>query len=198
MSVVLDVLMSTMVAAFVLLQGLRLNFMVIDNRDAATAQTNVQQSLVDAVAYIESDFRRIGYGLTDPKLAIAIADSDRIRFRADIDLDGDIDSVQWRLGPPLGLTGNPNIRHLFRKVNNGAEEPTANGVTNFKLKYLTVDGAPTSTLSQVWIIETILAVESPYKTRDQVKMDETYEEMGYATSFWKQTRLATRNIKRHG
>jgi translation elongation factor EF-1beta len=198
MSVIIDILTSTMIGAFLILQGLRLNFMVVDSRDAATAQTNVQQSLVDAVAYIESDFRKIGFGLVDPKLAIAVADSERLVFRADIDADGDIDSVQWRLGSPLGRTGNPNIRELYRSVNNGTELPTANGITSFKLKYLTVDGVPTSVLSQIWIIETVVAVESPYKIRDQVRMDETYEQMGYATSFWKQTRLATRNIKRHG
>jgi translation elongation factor EF-1beta len=198
MSIIIDLLMSCIVGAFIILQALHLNFMVVDNRDAATAQTNVQQSLVDAVNYIESDFRKIGYGLVEPKFAIAVAESSRIVFRADIDQNGAIDSVQWRLGPPLGLTGNPRICELYRKVNNGPEVPTAFGVTSFKLKYLTADGAPTSVLTQIWIIETVLAIESPYKTQDQVRMDESYQEMGYATSFWKQTRLATRNIKRHG
>jgi len=48
-----------------------------------------------------------------------------------------------------------------------------------------------------WIIETTLKVESPYKVQNQVNQEQSYADMGYAAAFWRQTRLASRNIKRH-
>jgi len=53
-------------------------------------------------------------------------------------------------------------------------------------------------MGAIYIIETTLQVESPYRVQDQVITDQSYEDMGYATAFWRQTRLASRNIKRHG
>ena len=50
----------------------------------------------------------------------------------------------------------------------------------------------------IHIIELTLQVESPYKVQDQVITDLSYEDMGYAVAFWRQTRLASRNIRRHG
>ena len=44
------------------------------------------------------------------------------------------------------------------------------------------------------MIEIALRVESPYKVQDAVNTDNTQ----YAAAFWRQTRLSSRNIKRHG
>jgi hypothetical protein len=186
-----------MIAGFVLLMGLRLNAGIVGSTDSSMANLNVQESMVDIVKTIEYDFRKMGYGLADPKFAIALADTDHLRFRADMDRDGDIDSVDWYTGPPLTSYANPNVRVLYRRVNMGTPVGAALGVTQFRLRYLTQDGVPTAVLSQMWIIETTLRVESPYRVPDQINTEQSYDEMGYAAAFWRQTRLASRNIKRH-
>ena len=197
MSVVLDLVASLLIAGFVLLMGLRLNENIVGSSDASKANLNVQESMVEVVRSIEYDFWKMGYGLMDPKLAIAIADSDHLRFRADMNRDGTIDSVDWYVGPMLTNLPNPHTRVLYRRYNMGTPIPAGLGIAQFKLRYLTEDGAETSVKSQIWIIETTLKIESPYKVQDQVQVDQGYDQMGYAAAFWRQTRLASRNIKRH-
>jgi hypothetical protein len=197
MSVMMDLIGSVVLAAFVIMMGLRLNANIVGSTDASKANLNVQESMVDVVRSIEYDFRKMGYGLTDPKFAIALAESTRLRFRADMDRDGTIDSVEWYVGPVLSHLPNPHTRVLYRKVNGGTPVGAGLGVTDFRLRYLTADGKPTTVLSQMWIIETTLRIESPYRVQDQVLTDQSYEDMGYAAAFWRQTRLASRNIKRH-
>jgi len=198
MSIVLDLIGSIVIASFVILMGLRLNQSISGNADASKANLNVQESLVDIVRTIEYDFRKIGYNVPDPQNSIVVNDSNRIVFRADMNRDGVIDTVEWYVTNPIGGFPNPNIRKLYRRVNGSPEVGAALGVTQFKLKYLNQDGGLAAFKSQIWIIEMTLKVESPYKVQDAVIVDQTYQEMGYAAAFWRQTRLASRNIKRHG
>ncbi|MBM2839516.1 MAG: hypothetical protein HW412_44 [Bacteroidetes bacterium] len=115
-----------------------------------------------------------------------------------------IDSVEWWVGPPITSMPNPKIRALFRRVSGGSAVAAPGlGVTEFGMVYRDVDGAlvsatypvPAGLLSRIWIIETTLKVESPYKVADQVM---GYDKMVNAAAFWRQTRLASRNLKRHG
>ena len=195
MSVMLDLIGSIVISSYVILMGLQLNANIAGSSDATKANLNVQESLVDIVRSIESDFRKIGYNVADPKTSIAIMQSNHLRFRGDIDNDGAVDSVDWYVGAPLTTLPNDSIRILYRQVNNGTPVGTALGVTEFKLAYLTEAGKVATVPSQVWIIETTLRVESPYTVADQIK---GYEAMDYAKGFWRQTRLASRNVKRHG
>ena len=195
MSVMLDLIGSIVISAYVILMGLQLNQSIAGSFDASKANLNVQESLVDIVRSIESDFRKIGYNVADPKTSIAVMQPTYLRFRGDIDNDGVVDSVSWYVGAPLTTLANDSIRVLYRQVNDETPVGTALGVTEVRLAYLTEAGKVTTVPSQVWIIETTLRVESPYTVADQVK---GYEEMDYAKGFWRQTRLASRNIKRHG
>ena len=206
MSILMDLIGSIVIASLVMLMGLRFNQTIVEASHASKAGLNVQEALVDIVQSIEYDFRKIGYGLTNPKFAIVVADSEHIQFRADmVDAagkprpDGVIDVIDWYVGPKVHKFPNDSVRTLYRQVNGGTPVGAAGlGVTQFKLKYLNQDGQPTTVLSQIWIIETTLRVESIYKVQDQVKRDQDYASMGFAAAFWRQTRLASRNIKRHG
>ena len=206
MSVVLDLVGSIVIAAFVILTGLKFNETIVGASHASKAGLNVQESLVDIVQSIEYDFRKIGYGVSNPGGSITIADSNHLQFRADmVDGSGDphpdgiVDVVDWYVGPPLHKFPNDSVRVLYRQVNGGTPVGAAGlGVTQFKLRYLDQDGQPTNVLSRIWIIETTLRVESIYKVQDQVIRDQDYASMGFAAAFWRQTRLASRNIKRHG
>ncbi|HET6273400.1 MAG TPA: hypothetical protein VFG32_10495 [Bacteroidota bacterium] len=207
MSVILDLIWSTLIAAFVILLGLRLNASIAGSADASKASLNVQESLVDIVQTIEYDFRKIAYRIADPSAAIIVADSSRLTFLSDIDNNGTIDTVSWYAGPKLTSMANPNIRGLFRSVSGeGAVAAPGLGVTEFHLKYLDQDGVeisssyplPIADLRRIWIIETTMMIESPYKVQDQLNPEMSYADMGYAAAFWRQTRLASRNIRRHG
>ena len=198
MSIILDLIGSVVIAAFVILIGLRLNQTIAGNADSSSANVNVQESMVDIVRSIEYDFRKIGYGVPEDQNAIIDTGLTSITFKSDIDNDGTLDVVEWDTGPPSTGVPNDSVRVLYRRVNGGTPVGAALGVTGFHLKYLNQDGAPAQSLGSIYIIETTLQVESPYKVQDQVITDQRYEDMGYAVAFWRQTRLASRNIKRHG
>ena len=200
MSIMLDLIGSVIIAGFVILMGLRLNETVSGSADASMAGLNVQQSMADIVQDLESDFRKIGYNIPDPRLSIAIADTGHIKFFSDLYKTGTIDSVEWFTGPVLTTLPNPNIRVLFRKFNTDDALGAAGlGVTQFYLRYFNAKGdtiypLDASRYSQIWTIELSLRVESPYKVEDAVNPENSQ----FAATYWRQTRLSSRNIKRHG
>jgi hypothetical protein len=196
MSIVIDLLGSIMIAAAVILFGLRLNENISDHLQTSMATLNVQEGLVESIRTIETDFRKIGYGLVDPKTAVEVSQPGHIRFKADIDRNGSIDRVSWQL-VQLPVVGTDTMRVLYRQVNTDLPLLIATDVQDFRLRYLRQDGLPadTSVKSQIWIIETTLRVKSPYKVADMVKGN---AQMTEVEGFWRQTRLASRNLKRHG
>jgi hypothetical protein len=198
MSVILDLIGSVVIAGFVTLIGLQINQTIAGNSDASTAIVNVQEAMVDIVQSIEYDFRKMGYGVPEGVTALVDTGATRISFRTDIDNNGTVDVVEWYTGPVITGFPNPNIRVLYRRVNGGKPVGAALGVTNFTMRYLNQDGGPPVSIPAIAIIEVTLQVESPYKVQDQIITDQSYEDMGYAVAFWRQTRLASRNIKRHG
>ena len=203
MAAILDLVGSFMIAGFVLMMGLRLNANVANSNDSYKADVVVQESLVSLVQSVEFDFRKMGYGVQDPTTVLRQADSTHIKFLSDVNNDGIVDTVDWYLGGPIVSTPNPNDRVLFRKVSS----PTAGvstlvgslpGVTKFFMKYLDQDGQPVEVISQIWIVETTMRVESPWKVQDREVVDQSYGLWGYSAAFWRQTRLASRNLRRHG
>jgi hypothetical protein len=205
MSVILDLIGSVMIAGFVIMIGLRLNETIAGNADSSKANVNVQESMVEIVRSLEYDFRKIGYGVPETEWAIVDTGSTYIKFLSDLQNpsgeaipDGLVDTVEWYTGAPLiGKLENDSVRVLYRRINGGTPIGAALGVTKFHLRYLDQDGGTPASLGAIFIIETTLQVESPYKVMDQMRPDD-YEAWGFATAFWRQTRLASRNIKRHG
>jgi hypothetical protein len=118
-----------------------------------------------------------------------------------MDRNGTVDSVEWYVGnATLKVTGNGNVRdslyvrNLYRKYNNGTALLAAVNVTQFNLKFLDQDGVATTILTNIAMIESTIAISSPFKVVDQVNPDRT----AYATTIWRQGRTSTRNTKRHG
>jgi hypothetical protein len=200
MSVMLDLIGSVVIAGFVILMGLRLNETISGSADASMAGLNVQESMSDIVSDLESDFRKIGYNIPDPRTSIAIADTAHIKFYADLYHQSRIDSVEWFTGPVLTTLPNPNIRVLFRKYNaDDALGAAGLGVTQFYLRYFnstgdTIHPWETTRYSEIWTVEISLRVESPYKVQDAVNPDNSQ----FAAAYWRQTRLSSRNLSRHG
>ncbi len=203
MAVILDLVGSIVIAGFVMMMGMRMNSTMVNSRDSFTADVTVQQNMVSLVQSIEFDFRKMGYRVDDPTMVIRIADSSHIRFIGDVDDDGVIDTVDWSIGGPATSTPNPNDKMLLRTVSpsatmGGAAVIGIPGITEFKLRYLNQEGKPAITLGQIWLVETTIRLESPWKTQNRDVLDQSYDDWGYSAAFWRQTRLASRNLKRHG
>lgn len=194
MSIILDLFGSAIIGGYVILIGMRMLATMGDTIVASGTTVSTQESMVDAIATMESDFRKIGYGVTEAKNSIAIADSNRIRFRADMNRDGSVDSVEWYLGPRLAKFTDRSVHYLFRRYNGGQPMIAAANVVYFRLRYLDQTGNPTAFTTNIAMIETTLELSSQYKVVDQVNPDS----LVYAKTMWRQTRLASRNLTRHG
>jgi hypothetical protein len=196
MSIMLDLIGSVIIGAYVLLMGMRLNSNIGDHVQLSMVTLNLQEGLVDAVRTMESDFRKIGYGALDPRTALEITQSDHIRFKADINRDGMIERVDWAWEKRVGATGDTTME-LTRQVSGEPPMMVLSDVTSFRLEYLTETGEPADTAAkgQIQVIQTALKIRSPYKVADLIKGS---EEMKEVEGFWRQTRLASRNLKRHG
>lgn len=202
MGVVLDLIGSSMFATLVLLMGLELNMNIANGGNSYRADVVVQEGLVSIVEAVEYDFRKMGYNVSDPTQVILRADSDHVSFLSDLDDNNSIDTVDWYVGRSITSSPNPNDHLLYRQVIKPGVGMSlvgsAPGVTKFGLRYLDQDGHPTAIKSQIWIIETTIRVESPWKVQDASILNQRYEDWGYSAAFWRQTRLAGRNLRRHG
>lgn len=204
MAVLLDLIGSMTIAGFVLLMGLRLNMNIANSDTSYRSDVIVQENLVSLVQSIEYDFRKMGYLVEDPTTVVLRADSNHVRFLGDVNHDNWIDTVDWYVGPPIVSTPNPKDKMLYRRM--GSTRPFSTpqiigslpGVVLFNLRYLDQTGSPTPWKSNIWIVETSLRVESPYKVQDRMVSDQLYDNWSYSAAFWRQTRLASRNLKRHG
>jgi hypothetical protein len=201
MANLLDLIGSFILAGFVMLMGLRLNANIAESNNSYKVDVVVQESLVSLVQAIEFDFRKMGFGVEDPTTVIQRADSTHITFLSDVDNDGVVDTLEWYLGGPITSTPNPNDRILYRRLGTASGSNLVGslpGVTTFSMKYLNQEGQQTLIFGQIWIVETTLRVESPWKVQDREVLDQGYGLWGYSAAFWRQTRLASRNLRRHG
>lgn len=202
MGTVFELVGSIILAGLVMVIGLGLNVDVINGSDSYRADVLVEEGLVSIVQAVEYDFRKMGYNVADPTTVILRADSDHIAFLTDVEDNGAVDTVEWYIGRSVTSSPNPNDRLLIRRFvppgGTASVAGSAPGVTKFGLRYLNHEGKPTTIKSQIWIIETTIRVESPWKVQDRMALDENYSEWGYSAAFWRQTRLAGRNLKRHG
>jgi hypothetical protein len=201
-SVILDLIGSVVLAGFVALMALRMNMNIANSNNSYKADVMVQESLVSLVQSIEYDFRKMGFGVIDPTTVIRQADTTCISFLSDVDNDGQVDTLTWYLGHSISSTPNPNDKMLYRRLGSPTEGVSLigslPGVTQFGLRYLDQYGAVAEYPGQIWIVETTLRVESPYKVQDREVLDQSYGLWGYSAAFWRQTRLASRNLRRHG
>jgi hypothetical protein len=196
MSIMLDLIGSVIIGAYVLLMGIRLNSNISDHVQSAMVTLNLQEGLVDAVRTMESDFRKIGYGAPDPRTALEITQPDHIRFKADINRDGHVERIDWACEKKVGASGDTTME-LTRQVSGEPPMMILSDVMSFRLEYLTEteEAADTASKGQIQVIQTALKVRSPFKVPDLIKGS---EEMNNVEGFWRQTRLASRNLKRHG
>jgi hypothetical protein len=198
-NVLLDIIGSVIIGGMLLLILFRLSDSVTENTFNYTGELSSQQNLAVVVQILESDFRKIGYcsdwkKIPDPSKSIVEADSNKIKFISDIlpdgAPDGNIDTVTYYLGPTseLSSTPNPRDRLLYRVINNKSDGGVNLGITEFKLVYFDALGDtlpfPITSPGAITSMEINIAVENTAGYDNK-----------YSSVFWRQIRLAARNLK---
>jgi hypothetical protein len=193
-STLIDILGSVMIGGVLLLILLRLNDSAVQNSFQYNGEMIVQRNLVEIVQLLEYDFRKIGYckdwvNFPDPTKAILLADSTSIIFLSDVDSDKFMDTLAYSLGSSDELlqTPNPNDKMLYRQVNNSPRITSNLGVTLFRLTYFDSFGVeipfPITITSKIHTMQIDLIVE------DVAAYNQEYNRV-----FWRQIRLAARNL----
>ena len=193
-STIIDILGSIVIGGMLMLILFRLNDAAVANSFRYNGELIVQKNLVEVVNLLEFDLRKIGYcavweNLPNPSKYIVSADSNSIKYLTDTDSDGNVDTLSYFLGPLSELSGtaNPRDRMLYRRVNKSKPLSANLGVTMFRFTYYDVFGKeisfPITQPGEIQTMQIDIAVE------DIAAYDEKYQRM-----FWRQIRLAARNL----
>jgi len=198
-SVMLDILGSLSTFGLLMLAVLRLNAAAGENSYAYNQNYILQRNMVVLTVMLESDLKRVGTETYDQYGGIQFADTTDLLFRGVLQNDTKVDTVEWKLGPLVGTTSNPNIRYLSRIVN-GVENKMDLGVTQFNFNYWSIIDAntklPTPIVSgalgggtgNIGPISVYIRLESPYKMKQQFMNDTSQYDM-----VWRQIRSVSRN-----
>jgi len=209
-TVLLDIIGSIIIGGILMMIAWRLSDATTEKTYNNNGELSIQQNLLTVAQMIEYDFRKIGYFnswgvVIDPRTgqpfnsteAIIYADSTSIQFFTDLYTDvypygdGVLDTLRYFLGPvsECGNTPNPRDRILYRVENHDVPVQSNLGVTQFFMNYYDVNNfqltPPITTPGLIKSIEINITVENVA----------AYDEK-YTNAFWKQLRLASRNVSR--
>jgi hypothetical protein len=206
---IFDIITSTVIGGMLLLMALRLNAQAIETNAIYQDNLNLQQGLVALVDIVENDFRKIGYckdwtKISPPNIAIVYADSNSIKFLTDIPSsptdfgDGVVDTIYYYTGSTGGNPNNPKEKPLYRVVNGNSATGWNLGVTRFALRYY---DALNDTLhfpivdpTLIYELEVNISLESPAPLTKINYHDTTAAKEDFKV-YWKQIRLASRNLR---
>ena len=200
-----DIAGSMIIGGILLIMVWRLSEASTKKTYSNSGELTIQQNLLVLAQMIEFDFRKIGYcdswnAVMDPRTKIAFvssqaiiyADATSMTFYTDLyPYDGVLDSLRYYTGPVSECTETPNPRDriLYRVENNDAPAASNLGVTDFRMVYFDVNDdtipTPVTTRGLIKSIEINITVENVA----------AYDEK-YSNAFWKQLRLASRNVSR--
>ena len=160
----LGYVISTIIAGMVLLSLIALNSRIMRGSGEQTLYTMAKIESDMIVDYFKDDMRIMGYRIDGS--AIVDADSSRIRFRTrPNENNDDIMEIEWFFDATFASSGrNPNVRPLYRIVNNGDEISIGSGVVDFTLEYLDAErlviANPETQLDNIRQIRLNMVVES--------------------------------------
>ena len=194
MNVILDILGSVIIGSILMLSIFRVHTSSTEDMYRGSSNLVAQTNLATVVQILETDFRKIGYcadweKIPIPTEAIFYADSNDIRYLTDVDQNGDVDTVRYYFDYATDIpeTPNPRDRFLYRIVNSEAPVGVNLGVTQFKMEYFNALGSeltfPISNPREIYTMQIDITVE------DVAAFDQKYQ-----TIFWRQIRMAARNL----
>jgi len=206
MSTIIDIILSILLGGILLLVVLSANDITAETTYMLNGDLFVQQMLVSVVQIVEGEIRNMGYGIPDSLGAtVVVAQDSAIAFLEDLGLDGVIDTVRYYVGPVSDLpsTQNDSDRFLYRQIN-GSPRSAIGVVTRFQLRYFSQGQAdtlippiPSEDLVSIKIVEITLEVQNPYALyRHQSQVEPGERNALYSSSMWRQTRLASQNLRR--
>lgn len=193
-NVILDILGSMIIGSILLLSLFRVSNSSTEDLYRGTGNLTAQTNLATVVQILENDFRKIGYcadwkQIPVPTEAILYADSCSIRYLTDVDQDGMIDTMYYHMdyATDIPQTPNPRDRFLYRTVNGEAPVGVNLGLTEFKMEFYNALGTklnfPIADPREIYSMQIDISVE------DVAAYDEKYQ-----TVFWRQIRMAARNL----
>ena len=197
MSSLLDVIFAIVLGSTIMLIIANASLIATTSATTYSEEQMIQRLLVETTQALEGDFRNMGYGVPSDTTIIAARDT-AITFLSDYDNNGVVDTITYYLGP-IHETGyqNDSIRLIHRMV--GSTVQSIGMCTKFRLKYFIQDEADTldtpvnsSLLGMIKLIEITLEVQSPYGLYVKTGNRNAF----FATTMWRQTRLASQNLKR--
>ena len=194
-STLIDVLGSIILGGYILLMIFRLDGTVTETTFMNGSELTVQQNLTTLVDILETDFRKIGYcadpeKLKDPTKTILSVNEHGIKYLTDVNRNGNVDTVEYYVGPASSLTTTPNPRDflLYRSINQNSTLRFDIGLTKFDFLFFnSADDSidfPITTPSEVYNIRLSVLLESSH----------AYDTM-YTYAYWRQVRLAARNLR---
>ena len=142
-----------------------------------TIEKNAQEAIVELVKLFNHDFTKIGYKKSAPKFKPGWLDSTRITWYCDFDNNDQTDSVTYYLDEnTIDRLQNPNIRYLYRKINNDQALRIGVGVIFFKLSYYdsALNPISYSKLSDVDNINKIKAIKIQLRVESQYNIQNKY------------------------
>lgn len=205
MATFLDVIFSFVLGGMLLVIILTATDISGENAAIFNGDVFVQEMLVSVAQIVEGEIRNMGYNVPDSIATVISARDSSIAFLMDLGLDGTIDTVRYYTGSVSEMvhTQNDSDRFLYRRVNSSS--PSVVGVvTRFRVRYfrqgmLDTLAAPVaaSDLRSIKVVEVTLEVQNPYALyRKQSQVAPGERNALFSSSLWRQTRLASQNLRR--
>jgi hypothetical protein len=205
MAIMIDILMALVIGGMLLMSIISGGTVVNESAATLAGDVGVQQMLISNAQLVEGEFRNMGMGVADTAAIVTAALDTAISFKTDIDRDGTADLISYWVGPvsELSRTQNDSDRLLHRKVNAGAAMSVGT-VTKFRMRYYSQGLADTLVppinamdLTSIRIVEITMEVQNPYAIyRDPRDVQTGQRNALYSSSYWRQTRLASQNLRR--
>jgi len=212
MTTIMDIAFSIFIGGTIILIILNANFTVREIWAYYTSEYMVNQTLINLSQVLEAELRNMGAGIEENGETILEAKDTSIQFRFIPDGSTTEQKVKYFKGSrsELASTDNPNDAYLYRQVNSNTPQPIGI-VSKFQIRYLQnmveadslgniiFDGVAyleNPEPSNVQMVEITLEVQNPYSMMSLT--DENIEDPNkrYAMGVWKQTRLASHNLRR--
>jgi hypothetical protein len=205
MAIMLDILMALVIGGMLLMSIISGGFTVNENAATLAGDVGVQQILISNAQLVEGEFRNMGMGVAEESTTVLAALDTAIQFLSDQNRDGSPERIRYWLGPvsELSATQNDSDRLLHRQVDAGAAMAVGT-VTKFRLRYFSqglldtlIPPIPAADLSMIRVVEITMEVQNPYaQYRDPRDVQTGQRNALYSSSYWRQTRLASQNLKR--
>ncbi len=154
----LGIITSFIVGGLLMVALITVNMRVGENAANTTMDLAAKDRVSVVAEIIESDLRRIGFGVPSPAITAMTANS--ITFRSTFNTDSTLTvGWAWNLSAVVDASANPDDRRLQRTVN-GTTTDMGAGVTAFSLEFLDASFAVTAVPADVRHIRVSLTCES--------------------------------------